>query len=171
MFYIVQTIQFIMIEKQFTTSYQVYDHLEEMPEEDIQLMNKACAIRDQAYAPYSQFMVGAAVLLENGEIVIGSNQENAAYPSGLCAERNAIYQAGSLYPKEKILAIAITVKSQRKKVIVPAAPCGACRQAIAEYEFKQEHPIKIMFMAEIGKVIKVNALLDILPLAFDGSYL
>ena len=127
MFYIVQTIQFIMIEKQFTTSYQVYDQLDEMPEEDIQLMNKACEIRDQAYAPYSQFMVGAAVLLENGEIVVGSNQENAAYPSGLCAERNAIYQAGSLYPKEKILAIAITVKSQRKKVIVPAAPCGACR--------------------------------------------
>ncbi|HIB38208.1 cytidine deaminase [Mesonia sp.] len=160
-----------MIEKQFTTSYQVYDNLDEMEEADIQLMQKACEARKNAYAPYSRFMVGAAILMENGEVVTGSNQENAAYPSGLCAERNAIYQAGSLYPNQKIEAIAITVKSERKKVIVPAAPCGACRQAIAEYEIKQEHPIKIMFMAEIGKVIKVNALLDILPLAFDGSYL
>lgn len=160
-----------MIEKQLTTSYQVYDNLEEMDEADIQLMQKACEARNTAYAPYSKFMVGAAILMESGDIVIGSNQENAAYPSGLCAERNAIYQAGSLYPNQKIEAIAITVKSERKKVIVPAAPCGACRQAIAEYEIKQEHPIKIMFMAEIGKVIKVNALLDILPLAFDGSYL
>ncbi|MBW2962710.1 cytidine deaminase [Mesonia aestuariivivens] len=160
-----------MIEKQFTASYQIYDHLEEMNQEDIKLMKQAAEARNNAYAPYSKFMVGAAILMANGKVVIGSNQENAAYPSGLCAERNAIYQAGALYPNEKIEAIAITVKSQKKKVIVPAAPCGACRQAIAEYEFKQEHPIKIMFMAEIGKVIKVNALLDILPLAFDGSSL
>jgi cytidine deaminase len=160
-----------MTEKQITTNYQVYDNVEELEEEDARLIQKANEIRDKAYAPYSQFMVGAAVLLENGEVVTGSNQENAAYPSGLCAERNAIYQAGSQYPDEKILAIAVTVKSQRKKVIVPAPPCGACRQAIAEYEFKQSHPIKIIFMAEIGKVIMVNALIDILPLAFDSTYL
>ncbi|SHJ16974.1 cytidine deaminase [Mesonia phycicola] len=160
-----------MIDKQIVTSYQVYDNLEEMEAEDVQLMHKAQEIREKAYAPYSQFMVGAAILLENGEVVTGSNQENAAYPSGLCAERNAIYQAGAQFPDQKILAIAITVKSQRKKVIIPAAPCGACRQAIAEYEFKQETPIKIMFMAEIGKVVKVNSLVDILPLAFNGSYL
>ena len=160
-----------MVDKQIVTSYQVYDNLEEMEAEDIQLMHKAQDIRENAYAPYSQFMVGAAILLENGEVVTGSNQENAAYPSGLCAERNAIYQAGALYPNQKILAIAITVKSQRKKVIIPAAPCGACRQAIAEYEFKQQTPIKIMFMAEIGKVVKVKSLVDILPLAFNGSYL
>lgn len=172
LFYFILFAQYYpMIEKKISTTYQVYDHIEEMVLEDIQLMQKAAEARDQAYAPYSQFMVGAAVLLENGEVVVGSNQENAAYPSGLCAERNAIYQAGAIYPNVKILAIAITVKSARKKVIVPAAPCGACRQAIAEYEIKQKHPIKIMFMAEIGKVIKVNALLDILPLAFDASYL
>ncbi|WP_304037115.1 cytidine deaminase [Mesonia mobilis] len=160
-----------MKELKIESTLYIFDSIEEVPENIQSLMKQAVNAREKAYAPYSKFSVGAALLLENGEVVTGSNQENAAYPSGLCAERNAIYQAGSLYPKEKILAIAITVKSQRKKVIVPAAPCGACRQAIAEYEFKQQHPIKIMFMAEIGKVIKVNALLDILPLAFDGSYL
>ncbi|MAN28924.1 MULTISPECIES: cytidine deaminase [Mesonia] len=160
-----------MTEKEIKTSYFVYDNLEELEEADQSLMQKACGIRDKAYAPYSKFMVGAAIHLANGEIITGNNQENAAYPSGLCAERNAIFQAGAQFPNEKILTIAISVKSQNKKVIVPAPPCGACRQAIAEYEFKQESPIKIMFMAEIGKVIQVNSLLDILPLAFDSSYL
>jgi len=160
-----------MTEKQITTTYKVYDNIEELSVEDAQLIEKANEIRDKAYAPYSQFMVGAAILLENGEVITGSNQENAAYPSGLCAERNAIYQAGAQYPDVRIMAIAVTVKSQRKKVIVPAPPCGACRQAISEYEFKQAHPIRIMFTAEIGKVIMVNSLLDILPLAFDSSFL
>src|SRR5690554_320948 len=106
-------------------------------------MLRAVEIRKQAYAPYSQFRVGAAILLANEEIVTGSNQESAAYPSGLCAERVAIFQAGSLYPDTKILKIAITAASDLHPTERPTPPCGACRQSISEYEQRQNTPIEI----------------------------
>jgi len=134
-------------------------------------MNEASKARQNAYAPYSEFNVGAAILLDNGEIVTGNNQENASYPSGLCAERTAIYYAGAKYPKAKIVKMAITAASQKKQTISPIPPCGACRQAISEYEIKQESPIEIYFMGEIGKVIKSESLANLLPLVFDKSVL
>jgi cytidine deaminase len=134
-------------------------------------MNSAIGARKNAYAPYSNFYVGAAVLLENGAIVIGSNQENASYPSGLCAERVAIFQAGALYPGVTIKAVAITATSKNYIVKQAAAPCGNCRQAMIEYEQKQKQPIKILLMGEQGEVIQFNSLLDILPLAFNNSFL
>jgi cytidine deaminase len=107
-------------------------------QEEIQsLMNQAIEISKNAYAPYSKFRVGAAILLDNGKIVLGSNQENAAYPSGLCAERVAIFQAGAIYPDAKIVKLAITAASDTNPTLSPIPPCGACRQSIAEYEFKQ----------------------------------
>ena len=115
-------------------------------------MNLAIDTRKNAYAPYSQFKVGCAILLDNNKIVVGSNQENAAYPSGLCAERVAIFQAGAIYPKAKIIKIAITAASENNPTIKPIPPCGACRQSIAEYEFKQDTPIEIYFMGETGEV-------------------
>ncbi|MGO1584889.1 cytidine deaminase [Mesonia sp.] len=160
-----------MKEKKITTTVQVFDTIEELPPEVRLLMKKAQAIRDQAYAPYSKFKVGAAIQLEDEVIVTGSNQENAAYPSGLCAERTAIFYAGSQYPHKKMKTMAICIKSSAKVVTEPIAPCGACRQAIAEYEVKQDQPIEIYFMGEEGKVIKAKALLDLLPLAFDASFL
>lgn len=160
-----------MKEKQITTTVQVYENMEELPPEVKLIMKKAQEIRDQAYAPYSKFKVGAAIQLEDDVIVTGSNQENAAYPSGLCAERTAIFYAGSQYPNKKIKTMAICVKSSSNVVTQPIAPCGACRQAMAEYEIKQEQPIEIYFMGEEGKIIKAKALLDLLPLAFDASFL
>jgi cytidine deaminase len=155
-----------MTEKNISTIIQEFDGFDELPPEIQNLIGEAQKARDKAYAPYSKFKVGAAILLKNKEIVIGSNQENASYPSGLCAERTAVYHAGAQFPEEKITAIAITAKSSERKVDSPVPPCGACRQAIAEYEIKQNQPIQIYFMGETGKVIKSPSLLNLLPLAF-----
>ena len=149
----------------------VFDNLNELPKAVNALMQKAIEAREKAYAPYSQFHVGAAILLDNDEIVTGSNQENASYPSGLCAERTAVYYAGAKYPKVKMLKMAITAASQNQKTETPIPPCGACRQALAEYEVKQKEPIEIYFMGETGEVIKSESLANLLPLVFDKSAL
>lgn len=160
-----------MIQKQITTTIEIFDSVSELPDQIQELMDKAVEARESAYAPYSKFKVGAALILQNGVVVKGSNQENASYPSGLCAERTAIYSAGANYPDQKIKALAITATSVKHDVLEPVAPCGACRQAIAEYEQKQDEPIPIYFTGSGGKVIHVKALLDILPLAFDNKFL
>lgn len=154
-----------------TSNLNVYESFEEIPSEIKHLMEAAFAVRDKAYAPYSKFLVGTAILLENGEVVTGSNQENASYPSGLCAERTAIYFAGSQFPDVKIKTIAISAKSDLHRMLTPVPPCGACRQAIAEYEIKQEEPIEIYFMGESGKVVKSDSLKNLLPFVFDNTYL
>jgi len=160
-----------MKEISITSSFTVYNSLEEVSKDIQDLMNEAIEIRKKAYAPYSQFRVGAAVLLDNGKIVLGSNQENAAYPSGLCAERVAIFHAGSIYPEAKILKIAITAASDTNQTQAPIPPCGSCRQSIAEYEIKQETPIEIYFMGEIGEVYKSASLKNLLPFMFDKKFL
>ncbi len=149
----------------------VFENLEALPEDVDLLMQKAVETREKAYAPYSKFHVGAALLLDNGEIITGSNQENASYPSGLCAERTAIYYAGSQYPEAKVVRMAISAASKKQTTTMPIPPCGACRQAIAEYEVKQETPIEIYFMGEKGKIVKSNSLANLLPLVFDKSVL
>lgn len=154
-----------------TSTLQVYDSLDELPAEVQDLMGKAVEAREKAYAPYSKFQVGAALLLDNSEIITGSNQENASYPSGLCAERTAIFYAGAKYPEAKINIIAISAKSLNYTVETPIPPCGACRQSIAEYEVKQKTPVEIYFMGEKGEVVKSNSLAELLPLVFDNSYL
>ncbi|MBF4493951.1 cytidine deaminase [Flavobacterium sp. MR2016-29] len=160
-----------MKEISITSSFTVYDSLKEVSEEVQQLMNEAVEIRKKAYAPYSQFRVGAALLLDNGKIILGSNQENAAYPSGLCAERVAIFHAGSIYPEAKILKMAITAASDNNQTKAPIPPCGSCRQSIAEYEIKQDTPIEIYFMGEIGEVYKSASLKNLLPFMFDKKFL
>ena len=150
---------------------EVYDSVTELPDSIQQLVNKAQQAREKAYAPYSHFKVGAALLLENGEVVSGSNQENAAFPSGLCAERVAVFHAGATYPDVAVSAIAITVRSLQKEIDKPTPPCGACRQVLAEYEMKQDSPISVYFMGEVGKVVKASSVSDLLPLIFDSSFL
>ncbi|WP_460219805.1 cytidine deaminase [Psychroserpens sp. MEBiC05023] len=149
----------------------VYERIDELPEAITSLMEKAVEARLKAYAPYSKFLVGAALLLDNGEIITGNNQENASYPSGLCAERTAIYYAGAQYPDAKVLKMALTAGSQLQETSTPIPPCGACRQAIAEYEVKQDTPIEIFFMGETGKIVKSASLANLLPLGFDRSFL
>ena len=138
---------------------------------ELDLKNQAFEARSKAYAPYSKFTVGAALLLNNGVVVKGSNQENAAYPSGLCAERVAIYYAGANYPDAKILKMSITASPQDRDLELPIPPCGSCRQAIAEYEFKQDVSIEIFFMGAKGDIYKSDSLKNILPLVFDKNHL
>jgi cytidine deaminase len=160
-----------MKEIKIESTLYVYDSLEELPKDVVELMNKAKEAREKAYAPYSEFYVGAALLLDNNKIITGNNQENASYPSGLCAERTAIFYASSQYPQSKILKMAISAGSKNNQTSSPIPPCGSCRQAIAEYEIKQETPIEIYFMGEIGKIMKSNSLSNLLPLIFDKSVL
>jgi len=153
------------------TSFTVYESFSDLEKDNQELVNKAKEAVNKSYAPYSHFHVGAAILLENGVVVTGNNQENAAYPSGMCAERVAIWNASSQYPNTIIKKIAITVKSENKKVDIPVAPCGACRQTLLEYEVNQKESIEVFFMGEIGKIIKANSLQDLLPFSFDESFL
>lgn len=172
MFSVTLSLQLIYMKPLTITSrLEVYDSIDETPQDVQELMQKAIEVRDTAYAPYSKFKVGAAIYLENDEIVVGSNQENASYPSGLCAERTAVYYAGAKFPETRILKIAISAKSMRHQVVSPVPPCGACRQALVEYEVKQEEAIELYFMGETGKVVKADSVKDLLPLIFDSSCL
>ena len=158
-------------QKKISIELTVYDSYEELRTDYKVLMDAAVAARKKAYAPYSKFFVGASVLLENGQIIEGNNQENASYPSGLCAERVAVFYAGAKFPNVKIKAIAVSATSLNNELATPAAPCGNCRQAISEYEFKQHEPIKILLMGETGSVVECNSLGDLLPLGFNENYL
>ncbi|MAZ72326.1 MAG: cytidine deaminase [Flavobacteriaceae bacterium] len=154
-----------------TTELTVFESLQELPQSIQELMHKAQKARERAYAPYSRFKVGAAILLANGEVVTGNNQENAAFPSGLCAERVAAFYAGATYPGVAFQAIALTVRSLNHEVTTPTPPCGACRQSLAEYETNQKSSMSLYFMGETGNVVQANAIKDLLPLRFDSSYL
>lgn len=160
-----------MKEIKIITTLQVYESIDELPKDIQTLMKDAIEARDKAYAPYSNFHVGAALRLSNGIVIKGNNQENAAFPSGMCAERTAIYYAGANYPNEIIEAMALSASSAHQVSSEPIPPCGACRQAIAEYEIKQKQPIEIYFMGAEGNVIKSNTLANLLPLVFDKSML
>jgi len=153
------------------TQITIFDSKEQLPEAILSLMKEAESARENAYAPYSNFRVGAAILLDNGKIITGNNQENAAYPSGLCAERVAIYFAGAQFPNAKMLQLAVTARSEKQVLKTPIPPCGSCRQAIAEYEIKQNQPIEIYFMGETGQVYKTDSIKALLPLLFDSSSL
>ncbi len=154
-----------------STRFTAFEATQDMPVEVQTLMQQAVEVRKNAYAPYSKFRVGVAILLDNGEVIVGSNQENAAYPSGLCAERVAIFYAGAKFPEAKVLKMAITAASDTNQTTAPIPPCGSCRQSIAEYEIKQEMPIEIYFMGEIGLIYKSDSLKNLLPFMFDKKFL
>jgi len=157
--------------RKITTTVSEFKDISECPEEIQSLMDNAVEAREKAYTPYSNFQVGAAILLENGIVVTGNNQENASYPAGLCAERTAIFYASSKYPDVKIKSMALTAGPKDKVNTEAVPPCGSCRQAIAEYEQKQNSPICIYFMGTSGNVMMVESLLSLLPLAFSAEYL
>lgn len=150
---------------------QVYERFEELPESLQSLMRTAQEACNRAYAPYSHFHVGAALLLEDGTVVTGSNQENAAYPSGTCAERSAIFWTGANHPDKRIVQIAIAAYPEGAEY-VPVSPCGACRQAMLEYEVRQGSAIPLLMQGENGSFIQMQTLSDLLPVKFDkGSLL
>ncbi len=152
-------------------SYTELESENELNEVEKTLLQKARETSNMAYAPYSNFFVGAALLLENGVTVCGNNQENAAFPSGLCAERVAIFSAGANYPSVKIKTIAITCKTNTFKVDQPLSPCGACRQAMSEYETRYKSNIRIILQGETGKIRIMNSISDLLPFMFVAEEL
>jgi cytidine deaminase len=159
--------------KKITTNidYLLFDSIDELNDDDRRLLNIATDATHSAYAPYSEFHVGAAVLLENGETVTGSNQENAAYPSGLCAERVAVFSAAAHYPDVKIKAIAITARFNDKTDLLSVSPCGDCRQVMAEYEHRFHSSIRMIMTGEQGKIIVVPNVKTLLPLMFNSDSL
>lgn len=148
-----------------------YESIQELDASEQQLLKKAVEACDSAYAPYSDFHVGAALLLENGHVITGNNQENVAYPSTLCAERVAIYYAGAQYPDSAIKTIAITCKSKSVHLTEPLSPCGACRQAMSEYEMRHKKNIRVILMAETGKIWVVESIANLLPFMFKAEEL
>lgn len=152
---------------EITSRFKIFDSPGELTEQERELLDAAKEATKGAYAPYSNFFVGAAALLENGKIVIGNNQENVAYPDGLCAERVALFAASSQYPDVPITAIAITATTPEKKTHEPIAPCGSCRQVLSEYEIARQHRIKIILQGDEGDIYIADAVSDLLPLTFS----
>jgi len=146
-----------------------YDSLDELSNEDQNLIQKANQSALKAYAPYSKFNVGAAVLLEDGQIIMGNNQENAAYPSGLCAERVAMFYANSQFPELAVKAIAVCVFYNQKFIEAPAPPCGACRQVLLETEARFKKPIKVI-LAGSKRIQIIDSARELLPINFDDNF-
>ncbi|MCD4682890.1 MAG: cytidine deaminase [Bacteroidales bacterium] len=154
-----------------TISFQEYDSIEELNIEDRSLLEYARKAIKSAYAPYSTYHVGAAVLLDNGKIITGNNQENVAYPSGICAERVALFYASSQYPDVPVKSIAISAKARDFNVNTPVTPCGSCRQVMAETENRFQNNLRLIMRGENGKINIIEGVKNILPLMFRAEEL
>lgn len=155
-----------MNKERFTIDYETFEALNELSAAEQALCLKAEEALRSSHSPYSGFRVGTALSLENGTVVLGSNQENVAYPSGLCAERVALFSVGAHHPSAVITTMAITAKTDHFKIEKPVTSCGACLQVMAEYEKKQGHPITVLFYCMGGQVIRVKGIPSLLPFAF-----
>lgn len=150
-----------------TSIIKVYE-FDELTKTDQDLMAAAMNATSRSYAPYSGFSVGAAALLANGTVVTGTNQENAAYPSGLCAERTTLFYANSQYPDQPVMTLAIAARTEKDFIELPIPPCGACRQVILETEKRYKQPIRILLYGK-KEIYEVKSICDLLPLSFDAS--
>ena len=156
-----------MTEKEINIKFAEYSSIDELSKQDQELALAAIEAMRGSYAPYSHFNVGAAVRLSNGEIIKGANQENAAFPSGLCAERTAMFYAGATYPDKSMVSIAIAGGVMGRLAKAPATPCGACRQVMAQYQLKGGKPMSVIMLGD-GQIWKFDRVDDILPLIFDS---
>ena len=150
----------------FSISYEAYDQLDELEMKDQLLCAAAEKALQSSYSPYSNFKVGTAVRLADGQIILGSNQENLAYPSGLCAERVALFTIGAAYPDALIESMVITAHTDNFKIVQPVTCCGACLQVMSEFEQKQKKEIAIIFYCIGGQILKVKGIKSLLPFAF-----
>lgn len=160
-----------MTKLSFRTDFLSYPGPADLPAADQALLELAKSHLAHSYSPYSQFQVGAAVLLENGQMLGGSNYENASYPLCICAEQTVLTTAANQFPGVPVMAIAVTVHNPRQVVDRPGPPCGACRQVICETENRYQQPIRVILQGETGPVFVFEKAVDLLPLAFDSSYL
>lgn len=157
-----------MKELNLQIAIQIYEY-KELSAADRELMDAAREATHRSYAPYSHFSVGAAARLANGVIVTGTNQENAAYPSGLCAERTTLFYANSQYPEQAVETLAIAARNERGEFLAePIPPCGACRQVMLETEMRFKRPMRILLFGEKG-IYELKSVGSLLPLSFDAS--
>ncbi len=157
-----------MNKEEYCFSYEVYDSVEELNEQDANLVKEARKVTASAYAPYSNFNVGAIAKMANGKFVAGTNQENASYPVGLCAERVLLSSAATLYPNIAIDTIAISYNNNNGDSDHPISPCGICRQTLVEYEERIKQPIRLILSGMEGKVYIVQRSSLLLPLSFGS---
>ena len=155
-----------MKRQDFQFEFEVYDSIDELTKEDAWLLDQAREITQHAYAPYSKFHVGAVAKLVNGEVVTGTNQENASYPVGICAERVLLSTAASLFPKIGIEAMAISYNNTKGESDQPISPCGICRQSLREFEIRTNHTIRLILGGMHGKVYVISDANYLLPLSF-----
>ena len=158
-----------MNKQEYQFSFEVYDSSKDLTEEDAWLLNEAREVTQHAYAPYSNFQVGAIARLENGELVAGSNQENASFPVGLCAERVLLASASSLFPKVPVNTVAISYHNNKGDSNHPISPCGICRQSLVEYQDRVGQPIRLILGGMEGKVYIINNASNLLPLGFNST--
>ncbi|RTL54801.1 MAG: cytidine deaminase [Sphingobacteriales bacterium] len=154
------------MQQQYQFNYQLFQHIQELAESDALLLEKARINTKLAYAPYSQFQVSAAALLSNGEIVFGTNQENASYPVGICAERSLLASASVLFPQAHVVTMAISYQSLKGNSNKPISPCGMCRQAIIEHQTRYGHTMRLILSGQTGQIFVIENAAALLPLAF-----
>jgi cytidine deaminase len=160
-----------MEKKEYQFSFEVYDSIETLKEEDASLLKEAQKITEQAYAPYSRFRVGAVAILANGKKISGTNQENASFPAGICAERVLLSASSSIYPGIPVKTIAISYSDDHERSNHPISPCGICRQSLLEYEIRLKQPIRLVLGGMKGKVYIIPEAGALLPLAFTSEEL
>lgn len=160
-----------MRKEHFICPYTVYDSEAELDAQDAELMRQAHEATFSSYAPYSKFHVGAAVRLSNGKTITSCNIENAAYPSGLCAERVALFAAQAQYPDVPIEALAITARSESKTISEPVAPCGSCRQVMVEVEQRSKRPLRVLCQGETGPIMAFDGIESLVPFIFLDKFL
>ncbi len=158
-----------MNQEEYHFSFEVFNSIDELSKDDTLLLNEARKVTDNAYAPYSHFNVGAIAKLKNGETVTGTNQENAAYPAGICAERVLLSSAATLFPNVAIDTIAISYHNKKGKSNHPVSPCGICRQTLLEYEERVKQPIRLILSGMEGKIYIIHKSSQLLPLSFGGD--
>ncbi len=158
-------------QSKYEFEYEVFNDSSEMSPDDAWLLNEARSITNQAYAPYSRFYVGAVAKMTNGKIITGTNQENASYPVGICAERVLLGVAATLHPNVAIDSIAISYSSEEVKSDHPISPCGMCRQSLLEYETRIKKPIRLILSGQKGKVYVIRSAGLLLPFGFTSDEL
>jgi cytidine deaminase len=154
------------MKQSFTFNYQLFSNWTDLPEQEQRLVDKAYEAMEKAYAPYSEFKVGACALMDDGSFILGNNQENAAFPSGICAERVALFYAGANFPNKKVLTLCIVAKGDLMPASQLLSPCGGCRQVMLESENRQKQPIRVILVNQDKRTMVLDSVIQLLPFGF-----
>lgn len=154
------------MKESFTFNYQLFSNWTDLPEQEQRLVDKAYEAMENAYAPYSEFKVGACALMDDGSFILGNNQENAAFPSGICAERVALFYAGANFPNKKVLTLCIVAKGELMPASQLLSPCGGCRQVMLESENRQKQPMRVILVNQDCRTMVLDSVIQLLPFGF-----